>query len=52
VKGKKLTPMMRQYLQAKSEYPDAIVFFRMGDFYEMFFEDAEIASPHNRTFRN
>jgi DNA mismatch repair protein MutS len=44
VKGKKLTPMMRQYLQAKSEYPDAIVFFRMGDFYEMFFEDAEIAS--------
>jgi DNA mismatch repair protein MutS len=36
--------MMRQYLQAKSEYPDAILFFRMGDFYEMFFEDAEIAS--------
>jgi len=36
--------MMRQYLSMKSEYPDAILFFRMGDFYEMFFEDAEIAS--------
>ncbi len=35
---------MRQYLRIKSEYPDAILFFRMGDFYEMFFEDAEIAS--------
>jgi len=35
---------MRQYLRMKSEYPDAILFFRMGDFYEMFFEDAEIAS--------
>jgi DNA mismatch repair protein MutS len=36
--------MMSQYLRIKSEYPDAILFFRMGDFYEMFFEDAEIAS--------
>jgi len=36
--------MMRQYLRMKSEYPDAILFFRMGDFYEMFFEDAKIAS--------
>ncbi len=36
--------MMKQYLRIKSEYPDAILFFRMGDFYEMFFEDAEIAS--------
>ncbi|UCD72453.1 MAG: DNA mismatch repair protein MutS [Syntrophobacterales bacterium] len=36
--------MMRQYLRIKSQYPDAILFFRMGDFYEMFFEDAEIAS--------
>jgi DNA mismatch repair protein MutS len=36
--------MMKQYLRVKSEYPDAILFFRMGDFYEMFFEDAEIAS--------
>jgi len=34
------TPAMRQYLDAKREYTDAIVFFRMGDFYEMFYEDA------------
>ena len=34
------TPMMRQYLSAKGEHPDAIVLFRMGDFYETFFEDA------------
>ena len=40
-----LTPMLRQYLQLKEEYPDCILFFRMGDFYEMFFEDAEEASP-------
>jgi len=38
------TPMLQQYLQIKSEYPDAILFFRLGDFYEMFFEDARIAS--------
>ena len=38
------TPMMRQYLQIKGQYPDAILFFRLGDFYEMFFEDAEVAS--------
>lgn len=36
--------MIKQYLQIKSQYPDAILFFRMGDFYEMFFEDAYIAS--------
>jgi DNA mismatch repair protein MutS len=36
--------MLRQYLGIKGEYPDAILFFRMGDFYEMFFEDAEEAS--------
>ena len=35
---------MRQYLDAKSQHPDAIVFFRMGDFYEMFYEDALVAS--------
>ncbi|MCA9514224.1 MAG: DNA mismatch repair protein MutS, partial [Myxococcales bacterium] len=34
------TPMMRQYLAAKAEHPDALVLFRMGDFYELFFEDA------------
>lgn len=38
------TPMMKQYLQIKGENPDSILFFRLGDFYEMFFEDAEIAS--------
>ena len=36
----KMTPMMEQYLSAKDGHPDAILFFRMGDFYEMFFEDA------------
>ena len=40
-----LTPMMKQYLDIKSEYPNAIVFYRMGDFYEMFFEDATDAAP-------
>ena len=39
-----MTPMMRQYLNIKNEYPDTILFFRLGDFYEMFFEDAEIVS--------
>jgi DNA mismatch repair protein MutS len=34
------TPMMRQYLETKARHPDAILFFRLGDFYEMFFEDA------------
>jgi len=38
------TPMMRQYLEIKSGYPDAILFFRMGDFYEMFLDDALVAS--------
>jgi len=38
------TPMMRQYLRIKGEYQDCILFYRMGDFYEMFFEDAKIAS--------
>ena len=38
------TPMMRQYLETKARYPDAILFFRLGDFYEMFFEDALAAS--------
>ncbi len=38
------TPMMRQYLEIKSQFPDAILFFRLGDFYEMFMEDAVTAS--------
>ena len=36
--------MIEQYLTIKAEYPDALLFYRMGDFYEMFFEDAEKAS--------
>ncbi len=40
----KLTPMVKQYLEIKKKYPDAILFFRLGDFYEMFFEDAYKAS--------
>jgi len=39
-----LTPAMRQYLDIKAQNPDSILFFRMGDFYEMFFEDAKVAS--------
>ena len=39
------TPMMRQYLAIKQRHPDAILFYRMGDFYEMFLRDAEIAAP-------
>jgi len=40
----KQTPMMRQYLEIKSQYPDAILFFRLGDFYEMFLDDAVTAA--------
>jgi DNA mismatch repair protein MutS len=36
--------MIKQYLQIKSQHPDSILFFRMGDFYEMFFEDARVGS--------
>ena len=39
-----LTPMMRQYLEIKKDNPDSILFFRLGDFYEMFADDARIAS--------
>src|SRR5882762_4513188 len=39
----KLTPMLEQYFEIKRQAPDALLFFRMGDFYEMFFEDAEKA---------
>jgi DNA mismatch repair protein MutS len=42
--GKKLTPMMKQYLEVKERHPDSMLFFRLGDFYELFFEDAEVAS--------
>ena len=39
-----LTPMMQQYMQIKEQHKDAILFFRLGDFYEMFFEDAILVS--------
>jgi DNA mismatch repair protein MutS len=39
------TPMMRQFLELKAQHPDAILLYRMGDFYEMFLEDAELAAP-------
>ncbi|MCB0404166.1 MAG: hypothetical protein KDD51_05220 [Bdellovibrionales bacterium] len=44
-KTPKMTPMLEQYQRIKSQYPDAILFYRMGDFYEMFFEDALEAAP-------
>lgn len=44
LEGEELTPAMRQYLELKARYPDCILFFQMGDFYEMFFEDAVTAS--------
>ena len=39
-----LTPMMQQYMETKNQYTDCILFYRLGDFYEMFFEDAITAS--------
>jgi len=38
------TPMMQQYLRIKSDYPDMLLLYRMGDFYELFYEDAKRAS--------
>src|SRR5580698_10794689 len=38
------TPMMQQYLRIKAEYPDVLLFYRMGDFYEMFYDDARRAA--------
>ena len=40
----KTTPLMEQYLKTKAEYPDCLLFYRMGDFYELFFNDAFVAS--------
>ena len=40
----KITPMMQQYFEIKEQYKHCLLFFRLGDFYEMFFEDAVIAS--------
>ncbi|HEX2648117.1 MAG TPA: DNA mismatch repair protein MutS, partial [Candidatus Dormibacteraeota bacterium] len=39
------TPVMRQYREAKEKHPDGILLFRLGDFYEIFFEDAQVAAP-------
>ena len=39
-----ITPMMSQYLDTKKQYEDCILFYRLGDFYEMFFEDAKVCS--------
>ena len=44
MKGGGETPLMTQYREIKARHPDAILFFRMGDFYEMFYEDAEVAA--------
>lgn len=44
VQREKLSPMMQQYMEIKDKYEDCIIFFRLGDFYEMFFDDAIIAS--------
>jgi DNA mismatch repair protein MutS len=41
----RVTPMMEQYIEIKTANPDCLLFYRMGDFYELFFDDAEIASP-------
>ncbi|MGA3237606.1 MAG: hypothetical protein ABSG03_15020, partial [Bryobacteraceae bacterium] len=38
------TPLMRQYHSVKQQHPNALLFFRLGDFYEMFFEDAVVAA--------
>ena len=39
-----LSPMMQQYMDIKKDYEDVLIFFRLGDFYELFFEDAEVTS--------
>ena len=40
----KSTPLMKQYLDVKSKHPDKLILFRMGDFYETFYDDAKVAS--------
>jgi DNA mismatch repair protein MutS len=42
--GARVTPMMEQYIEIKAANPDSLLFYRMGDFYELFFDDAEVAS--------
>ena len=43
-----LSPMMQQYFKIKEENKDSILFFRLGDFYEMFYDDAKLASYRKR----
>ena len=42
--AEKLTPMMQQYMRIKNEYPEMLLFYRMGDFYELFYDDAVTAA--------
>ena len=42
------TPMLKQYMSLKKEYPDSILFFRLGDFYEMFYDDAKVIAEVSR----
>ena len=44
--GKELTPMMKQFFDFKAKYPEAVLLFRCGDFYETYCEDAVIAAHH------
>ena len=44
----RVTPMMEQYLEIKAGHPGLMLFYRMGDFYELFFDDAEVASQIGR----
>jgi len=44
-KDNSVTPMMAQYLEIKARYPDALLFYRMGDFYEMFFDEPSPPPP-------
>ena len=46
------TPAMAQYLAAKKQHPEALLFFRMGDFYELFFEDAKIGQRRTSASRS
>ena len=45
-----LTPMMQQYMETKKQYSDCILFYRLGDFYEMFFDDAITAVSYTHLF--
>ncbi len=47
-RGGKISPMMAQYIEIKAANPDLLLFYRMGDFYELFFEDAEVAAARAR----